>query len=82
MKNLKGCIFAWLVRCHAGDSSDVTLAFKNAKVVPPFSKKETDDTDDTVGTGDRDDRDDKDDIDDTDDTDDNGIGWNMPGRLE
>ena len=41
---------------HTGDSSDVTLAFEDAQVIPPFSREETKITDDL------------DDIDDTDDT--------------
>ena len=47
-----------------GNSSDVTLAFEDAQVIPPFSWKETDDTDYMYG------RDDTDDIDDTDNADD------------
>ena len=39
--------------------TNVTLAFEDAQVIPPFSMEET---------GDRDDRDDRDDTDDTDDT--------------
>ena len=35
---------------HAGDISDVTLAFEDAQVIPPFSREETDDTDDTEST--------------------------------
>ena len=68
-----------LVNCHAGDSSDVTLAFKDAQVIPPFSKEQTEntydtyDTDDTgsaVYTNDTDYTDDTGDTDDIDDTDD------------
>ena len=37
LKNLKGSIFAWLVVLvvvhHAGDSSNVTLAFEDAQVI-------------------------------------------------
>ena len=51
------------VRCHAGDSSDVTLAFEDSQVIPPFSKEETENTEDT------DDIDDTDYTDATDDTD-------------
>ena len=29
-------------RCHAGDSSDVTLAFEDAQGIPTFSREETD----------------------------------------
>ena len=29
------------VRLFAGDSSDVTLAFEEPQVIPPFSRKET-----------------------------------------
>ena len=42
--------------CHAGNSSDVTLAFEDAQITPPFSREETEntgytyDTDDTDGT--------------------------------
>ena len=28
-------LFGWLIGCNAGDSSDVTLAFKDAQVIPP-----------------------------------------------
>ena len=77
------------VFCHAGDSYDVTLAFKDDQVIPPFSREETvdtDDTDDTDNTDNTDDADDTDDTydtdntddtDDTDDTEETGIGWNM-----
>ena len=63
--------------CHAGDSSDVTLAFEDAQGIPPFSKEETENTDDIDDTDDRDDEDDTDDTDYTDDTDflRTGIGW-------
>ena len=46
-----------LVIRHAADSSDVTLAFEDPQVIPPFSREETDNTDD------KDDTDDIDDID-------------------
>ena len=42
-----------MVGCHAKYGSDVALAFEDAQVIPPFSKKETDDTDDTDHTDDR-----------------------------
>ena len=35
-------VVVWSVVCHAGDSSDVTLAFEDAKGIPPFSREETD----------------------------------------
>ena len=41
---------------------EVTLAFDDAQVIPPFSREETDDTDDIADT---DDTDQTDDIDDT-----------------
>ena len=53
---------------HAGDSSDVTLAFEDAHVIPPFSKEESYDTDNTDNTYDTDDKDDTNDKDATDDT--------------
>ena len=55
--------------CHAGNSFDASLAFEDAKVIPPFFREDTDDTDDTDGTDDKDDTDDTDDTDHTDDTD-------------
>ena len=63
--------------CNAGNSSDVTLAFEDAHIIPPFSREETKNTDDTDDTDDiddiydtdgTDDTDDKDDTDDTNDT--------------
>ena len=38
---MAGCLVSRR-RCHAGDSSDVILAFEDAQVIPPFSKEETD----------------------------------------
>ena len=32
--------------CHVDDSPDITLAFEDYKVIPPFSREDTDDTDD------------------------------------
>ena len=61
--------FVWLVVDHAGDSSDVTLAFEDAHVIPPLSREDNTDTDDTYDTYDIDDTDDADDTDNTDDTD-------------
>ena len=55
----------WLVVCHICNSSDVTLAFVDAQVIPPFSREETDDTDKTDETDGTDDTDDRDDTDDT-----------------
>ena len=52
---------------------NVTLAFEDAQVIPPFSREETEHTDDTDDT---DDTDEICDTDDTDDTDDTGIGRN------
>ena len=43
-----GCLNGRLYGCHAGDSSDVTLAFEDAQVMPPFSREETDNTDNTA----------------------------------
>ena len=37
--------------------TNVTLAFEDAQVIPPFSMEETDDTDDTDVTDDTDDTD-------------------------
>ena len=40
---LRGWLFIRsFVRRHAGDSSDVTLAFEDAQVIQPFSREETD----------------------------------------
>ena len=61
-----GCWFS----CHAGDSSAVSLALENAKVIPTFSREETDNTDDTDDIGDTDDTGDTNDTDNTDNTDD------------
>ena len=55
--------------CHAGNSSDVTLAFEDDQVIAPFSREETDDTDYTDDKDDTDDTDDTEDTDYTDDTD-------------
>ena len=74
LENVEGSIFVWLVgfcrRRHTGDSSDVTLAFEDAQITPPFLWEKTDDNDDTEDTDDTDDTDDTEDKDDTDDTDD------------
>ena len=62
----------WLVCClfgHTGNISDVTLAFEDTQVIPPFSREESDDTDKTDDT-DNTDTNDKEDTDDTDETDD------------
>ena len=59
--------------CQADDSSEYTLAFEDAQVIPPFLRAETDNTDDTNDTDDTDDEpvtDYTDDTNDTDDTDD------------
>ena len=61
-----------MFRRHAGDSSDVTLAFEDAQAIPPFSREETknnDDSDDSDDIDDTDYTDNKYDTDDTDDTD-------------
>ena len=50
--------------------SDVTLAFEDAQVIPPFSREETGDTDNIEDTYDTDDTDDTDYTDYTEDTDD------------
>ena len=50
---------------HASDSSDVTLAFKDAQVIQLFFMEKTDNTDDTDDTDDRDDTNDTDNRDDT-----------------
>ena len=69
---LRSCL---VVRWQRWADTNVTLAFKDAKVIPPFSKEETDPyyTEYTY------DKDDTNDTDDTDDTDNTGICWN---RLE
>ena len=55
-------LVGWLVgRLQRWADTNVTWAFEDAQVIPPFSKEETYDTDNTN---------DKDDIDDTDDSDD------------
>jgi hypothetical protein len=43
-----GRLYNLMVVHHAWDSSDVTLAFEAAQVIPPFSKEETDATDEIV----------------------------------
>ena len=53
---------------YVANSSDVTLAFEDARVIPPFSWKETDDTDYMYGRDDAYDIDDTDNADDTDKT--------------
>ena len=62
--------FVCLLVCHAGNSSDVTLAFEYAHVIPPLSREDNTDTDDTDDRDDSDDADDTYNTDDTDDTDD------------
>ena len=52
--------------------TNVTLAFEDAQIIPPFSREETDDTDNTDDTDDKDDTEDTYDTDDTDDTYDTG----------
>ena len=59
-ENLEGSIFAWLFGClfvvwlvvclHVGNTSDVTLAFKDAQVIQPLSREKTYNTDDTDDT--------------------------------
>ena len=66
-------LVGWLVGCNAGYSSDVTLAFEDTQVIPPFSRKKTDGTcatDHTDHTADTDHTDDRDDTDNAVDT-----GW-------
>ena len=59
-----------LFGCHTGNSSDVTLAFKDAQVIQPVSMGENDNKDDT------------DDIDDIDVTDDiQYVHWALRLRL-
>ena len=67
---LRGCFGVHSFGCHAGNSSDVTLAFENAQVIHPFARDETDSSDDTDDTDDTDNIDDADDTNDTDDKDD------------
>ena len=69
--------------CHAGNISDVTLAFEDAHVIPPIFREENDNkykTDDIYNTDYTDNTDDTDDTDDADDTDivdyTDEIGWN------
>ena len=57
------------VNGHAGNSSDVTLAFDDPHVIQPFSREETDNTDDTGDTDDTNNTYDTDNTNDTDDTD-------------
>ena len=53
----------WLFVClHGGNSSDVTLAIKDAQVIHHLSGEETENTDDAYDTADTDDTDDTDDI--------------------
>ena len=49
---------SWLFGCNAGNSSDFTLVFEDAQVVPPFSREETNDLDNADGTNDKDDTED------------------------
>ena len=77
-----GRLVGRLLRHHAGNISDVTLAFEDAQVIPPFSQEDTEDTDDPDikkkknypddidYTDDKDNTDDTYDTDDTDSTDD------------
>ena len=66
---MEGTIFEFLFVCHSRNSSDVTLAFEDAQVIPPLSRKEFDDTDYTDVT---------DDTYDMDDTDDTLMSWKSP----
>ena len=50
-----GCCSFGCRCCHAGNSSEVTLAFEDDQVIPPFSREETDDTDNTDDTYDTED---------------------------
>ena len=68
--------------CNAGDISDVTLAFGDAKAILNFPSEETDDKDDTDDTYDTDDTDDTDDTNETDDTDYTGDTDVTDNRLE
>ena len=38
---LGGCRCRCGRRCHAGDSTDITLVFEDAQVIPPFTREET-----------------------------------------
>ena len=67
-----------LVGCNADDSSNRTLAFEDAQVIPPSSTYDTGDTDYTDDTDDTDDTDYTDDKNDTDFLR-NGIGRNRAG---
>ena len=71
-KNLEGSLikllFDRLFVCYVDDSSDGTLAFADFKVIPPFSRKDTDDKDNTDDTGDTDSTDTTDNTDNTDRT--------------
>ena len=58
-------VFVWSVGRHAGDSSNFTLSFQYAQVIPHFSREVTDDTDDTDDTYDKHFTDGTDDTDDT-----------------
>ena len=54
------CLGGWLLGCSVGQlqrwaDTNVTLAFEDAQVIPPFSMEETDDTDDRDDTDDTDD---------------------------
>ena len=57
--------------CHAGDSSDLTLAFEDVQIIPICSR-DTDNAEDVVDTDDTDKTNETDDTDDTDDIDDAG----------
>ena len=59
-----------------GISSDVTLVFEDAQVIPPFSRNETENTYDTDDIDDTDDTDDTDNTDNTNDTDDTDDTYN------
>ena len=63
-------LFVWLFGHTPGLVPDVTLAFEDAKIIPPFSRKENDNNNDIEDAYDTDDTDNTNDTGDTDDTDD------------
>ena len=59
-------MYLFVFGCMA--DTNITLAFGDAQVIPPFSMEETDDRDDRDDADHTDDTNDKDDTDDTNDT--------------
>ena len=84
------CSVGWSVgRLQRWADIDVTLAFEDDQIIPPYSRREdtddtdnTDDTEDTGNTDDTDDTDDTDNKDDTDNTDDTDVRYVSDGTND